>query len=125
MAFFGDPKQFYRHLADQSMLSNTTGIQSFGYDWKKEMERLKAEEDYVVMPPLDTRTDEEKEFDEAMTALSRIGMPSNCAADDINDFTRARIREDNIYRRIMPPLHITNDELDRSVDTDKPLKVWI
>jgi len=33
------------------------------------------------------------------------------------------MREDGFYRRIMPPLTITNDELDRQVDTDKPVKV--
>jgi hypothetical protein len=45
------------------------------------------------------------------------------AVDAINDFTRVRMREDGIYRRILPPLQISNDELDRQVDTDKPVKV--
>jgi hypothetical protein len=45
------------------------------------------------------------------------------AIDAINDFTRTRMREDGFYRRIMPPLQISNDELDRQVDTDKPVKV--
>jgi hypothetical protein len=42
------------------------------------------------------------------------------AIDAVNDFTRTKMREDGFYRRIMPPLTITNDELDRQVDTDQP-----
>ena len=45
------------------------------------------------------------------------------AVDAVNDFTRTKVREDGFYRRIMPPLPISNDELDRQVDTDKPVKV--
>jgi len=54
--------------------------------------------------------------------LSTPGMEKQ-AIDAINDFTRTRMREDGFYRRIMPPLKISNDELDRQVDTDKPVKV--
>lgn len=45
------------------------------------------------------------------------------AEDAVNDFTRVKMREDGFYRRIMPPIPITNDELDRQVDTDKPVKI--
>jgi hypothetical protein len=45
------------------------------------------------------------------------------AIDAVNDFTRTKMREDGFYRRIMPPLQISNDELDRQVDTDKPVKI--
>jgi hypothetical protein len=45
------------------------------------------------------------------------------AEDQVNDFTRTKMREDGFYRRIMPPIPITNDELDRAVDTDKPIKI--
>lgn len=45
------------------------------------------------------------------------------AQDAINDYTRVRMREDGFLRRIMPPVTITNDELDRQVDTDKPVKI--
>ena len=45
------------------------------------------------------------------------------AADAINDYTRVKIREDGFWRRILPPVQITNDELDRQVDTDKPVKI--
>jgi hypothetical protein len=45
------------------------------------------------------------------------------AIDAVNDFTRTKMREDGFYRRLMPPLQISNDELDRQTDTDKPVKV--
>lgn len=45
------------------------------------------------------------------------------ATDAVNEFTRTKMREDGFYRRIMPPIPITNDELDRQVDTDKPVKI--
>ena len=44
-------------------------------------------------------------------------------ADAINDFTRIKMREDGFFRKIMPPLPISNDELDRQVHTDKTYKV--
>lgn len=45
------------------------------------------------------------------------------ASDAINDYTRVKMREDGFWRRILPPVTITNDQLDRQVDTDKPVKV--
>jgi len=54
--------------------------------------------------------------------LSTPGMEKQ-AIDAVNDFTRTRMREDGFYRRILPPLQISDDELDRQVDTDKPVKV--
>ena len=45
------------------------------------------------------------------------------ALDAVNDFTRTKMREDGVERRILPPLAISNDELDRQVDTAKPVKV--
>lgn len=45
------------------------------------------------------------------------------AVDAVNDFTRTKMREDGFYRRIMPPIPIGNEELDRQVDTDKPVKI--
>jgi len=35
------------------------------------------------------------------------------AADAVNAWTRARMREDGFYRSILPPVPITNEELDR------------
>lgn len=54
--------------------------------------------------------------------LNTPGM-EKIAIDAVNDFTRTRMREDGFYRRILPPLEISNDELDRQVDTDLPVKV--
>lgn len=45
------------------------------------------------------------------------------AIDAVNDFTRTTMREDGFYRKIMPSLQISNDDLDRQVGTDKPCKV--
>ena len=45
------------------------------------------------------------------------------AVDAVNDFTRTKMREDGFFRRIMPPVPIINDQLDRQVSTDKPVKV--
>lgn len=45
------------------------------------------------------------------------------AEDAVNSFTRIKMREDGFYRRIMPPIPIGNDDLDRQADTDKPVKI--
>lgn len=45
------------------------------------------------------------------------------AADTVSEFTRVKMREDGFMRKIIPPLTISNDELDRQVDTDKPVRV--
>ncbi len=45
------------------------------------------------------------------------------AIDAVNDFTRTKMREDGFFRKILPPLQISNDELDRQYHTDKPSKV--
>jgi hypothetical protein len=54
---------------------------------------------------------------------SRDPIMEKEAIDAVNDFTRTKMREDGFLRRIMPPVPITNDELDRQVTTDKPVKV--
>jgi len=54
---------------------------------------------------------------------SRDPLLEKEAIDAVNDFTRIKMREEGFYRKIMPPLQISNDELDRQVDTDKPVKV--
>lgn len=54
---------------------------------------------------------------------SRDPILEKQAIDAVNDFTRVKMREDGFYRRIMPPIPIQNDQLDRQVDTDKPVKV--
>ena len=45
------------------------------------------------------------------------------AQDALNDYTRVRMREEGFARKIIPPQTISNSELDRQVDTDKPVKI--
>lgn len=54
---------------------------------------------------------------------SRDSTLEKQAVDAVNDFTRTKMREDGFYRRIMPPIPLSNDDLDRQVDTDKPVKI--
>jgi hypothetical protein len=63
-----------------------------------------------------------KEVNGAFLNMLDSGMEKQ-AQDAVNDYIRVRMREDGFARRILPPVQITNDELDRQVDTDKPVKV--
>lgn len=45
------------------------------------------------------------------------------AQDGVNDYTRVKMREDGFWRKILPPIPLSNDELDRQVDTDMNVKV--
>lgn len=54
---------------------------------------------------------------------SRDPMMQKEGEDAVNSYTRTKMREDGFFRRIMPPIPISNDELDRQVTTDKPVKV--
>jgi hypothetical protein len=45
------------------------------------------------------------------------------AQQAVNDFTRVKMREDGFWRKILPPVPISNDELDRQVDTEKNVKI--
>ncbi len=69
-----------------------------------------------------TRSEAQLLNDTLFEQLSTNGMEKQ-AIDAVNDFTRIKMREDGFYRRIMPPLTISNDELDRTVETDKPVKI--
>jgi hypothetical protein len=42
-------------------------------------------------------------------------------ADTVSEFTRIVMPEDGIGDRLLPPIQISEDELDRQVDTDKPV----
>lgn len=54
---------------------------------------------------------------------SRDPVLEKQAVDSVNKFTRTKVREDGYYRKIMPPIPITNDELDRDVTHDRPVKI--
>ena len=60
--------------------------------------------------------------EELFVQLETPGMEKN-ALDAVNEFTRVRVREDGFYRKIIPPVQVSNDDLDRQVDTDKPVIV--
>ena len=45
------------------------------------------------------------------------------AQQAVNDFTRVKMREDGFWRKILPPVPLSNDELDRQVDTEKSVKI--
>jgi len=60
--------------------------------------------------------------EELFAQLETPGMEKN-ALDAVNEFTRVRVREDSLYRKIVPPVQVSNDDLDRQVDTDKPVIV--
>lgn len=74
-----------------------------------------AEQDvYRQSDESDLRALNEALFDQ----LTDIDAEANQeAVDAINDFTRTRMREEGFYRRIMPPIGVSNDELDRQVDS--------
>lgn len=45
------------------------------------------------------------------------------AVDAVTDFTRTKMREQGFLRRIMPPIPISNGDLVRQMDTDKPVMI--
>ena len=53
--------------------------------------------------------------EELFAQLETPGMEKN-ALDAVNEFTRVRVREDGFYRKIIPPVQVSNDDLDRQVD---------
>jgi hypothetical protein len=73
---------------------------------------------WSMSSPSDVQVLNEAFFDQ----LATPGMEKN-ALDSVNEFTRVRVREDGFYRRIVPPVQVSNDDLDRQVDTDKPVIV--
>lgn len=59
------------------------------------------------------------------TLFEYLGTPGleKRAVDAVNDYTRTKMREDGFYRKILPPLQLSDDELDHEVETDKPVKI--
>ena len=57
-----------------------------------------------------------------LSYLETPGMEKR-ALDAVLDYTRYRMREEGFYRRILPPVQVSNDDLDQQVDTDKPVKI--
>ena len=42
-------------------------------------------------------------------------------ADAVTEYTRMKVREDGFFRKILPPVQVTNTDLDRAIDTSKPI----
>lgn len=45
------------------------------------------------------------------------------AQEAVSDYTRMKMREEGAFRKILPPVQITDDELTPQVDTDLPVRV--
>lgn len=45
------------------------------------------------------------------------------AADTVNEFTRVKMREDGFARKVLPIQPLADSEIDRQVNTDKPVKI--
>lgn len=45
------------------------------------------------------------------------------AADTVNEYTRVYMREEGFGRKWLPPIRLTNDDLDRTIWHDKPVKI--
>lgn len=43
------------------------------------------------------------------------------AADAVSEYTRVYMREESFFDKILPPILVGNEDLDRQVDTDKPV----
>jgi hypothetical protein len=54
--------------------------------------------------------------------LSTPGLEKR-AEDAVTDFTRTKMREDGVFRKILPPVKISNEQIDRQTFTQKPCKV--
>lgn len=69
------------------------------------------------MQELDTKAINQAFFDRVNSG--EPGMVKD-AQDTATEFTRRRMREDGFARKIIPPVTVTNEDLNRQVDTDKP-----
>lgn len=73
-----------------------------------------------LLDPADVRQFSEQCFERLS---SRDPQLVKQAEDDINSFTRTKVREDGFYRKLIRIVPITNDELDRQYNSEKPSKV--
>lgn len=68
------------------------------------------------------RAAETKAVNEAFLSMLDSGDGYNkAAADAASEYTRVFMREESFLDKILPPILVGNDELDRQVDTDKPV----
>ncbi len=69
-----------------------------------------------------TKEAQAKEFNEAFVDMVRSGNIKQ-AAEAANDYTRVFMREESFMEKILPGRQLSNSELDRQVDTSKPVRV--
>ncbi len=69
-----------------------------------------------------TKEAQAREFNEAFVDMVRSGNIKQ-AAEAANDYTRVFMREESFMEKILPGRQLSNSELDRQVDTSKPVRV--
>lgn len=60
----------------------------------------------------------------AESILSSSSGHVKYAEDALGDYTRTKLREESFFRKWMPVVKVTNDELDRSVDYHDPIMIF-
>lgn len=65
---------------------------------------------------------EPKEVNAALLDMFKQGLQKE-AQEAVTDFIRMRMREEGFLRQIIPPVQVTDADLDKQVDTDKPVIV--
>lgn len=63
-----------------------------------------------------------KEVNSALLDMFDKGLNKE-AQEAVTDFIRMRMREEGFARQIIPPVQVTDSDLDKQVDTDKPVIV--
>ena len=63
-----------------------------------------------------------KEVNAALLNMFDQGLNKE-AREAVTDFTRMRMREEGFARQIIPPVQVVDSDLDKQVDTDKPVIV--
>lgn len=61
-----------------------------------------------------------KEVNHALLDMFDKGLEKE-AREVVTDFIRMRMREEGFARQIIPPVQVTDDDLDKQVHTDKPV----
>lgn len=69
-----------------------------------------------------TKEAQAREFNEAFADMIKAGSLKQ-AAEAANDYTRVFLREDSFMEKILPGRQLSNSELDRQVDTPKPVRI--
>lgn len=69
-----------------------------------------------------TKEAEAREFNEAFADMIKAGNTKE-AAEASNDYIRSFMREESFMDKILPGRPLSNSELDRQVDTSKPVRV--